>query len=175
MRAIVFLLSLLPGAVLAATPEPTGMANAVAHIDALTAYAGRWRGDIRFLSTAYGKARENRIDLRNDCWRSAAFYVCNQFVNGKSQALLVYRYDSGNGYISYPILADGSAVKPGHLFIEGNVWTFPWQVEKDGKTTYFRVTNTWASHDHIDFRQEYSADGKQWTPMAEGQEDRVKE
>ena len=144
-------------------------------LDAFAAYAGIWQSDIQYHDTPYSKQYDAKYQLRNDCWRSASFYTCDQFVDGASKALVVFMYDPLKGYSSYPIPAEGAgSVHPGRVTIAGKVWTFPWQVKKDGKITYFHVINTWTSQDRIEFRQEYSQDGKQWLPMAEGHEVRVK-
>ncbi|HSN18738.1 MAG TPA: hypothetical protein VLV87_11100, partial [Gammaproteobacteria bacterium] len=137
------------------TPAPAVTARP-AGLDVVAAYAGVWQSDIQYLDTPYSKRYDARYQLRNDCWRSAGFYACNQFVDGASKALVVFMYDPLKGYSSYPIPAEGAgAVHPGRISIEGKVWTFPWQVKKDGKTTYFHVVNTWTSQDRIEFRQEY--------------------
>jgi hypothetical protein len=166
MRRFLFLLLFTP-AVLAAAPQG---------LDALAGYAGRWKAEIHRFKTAYSDRGEDLFELRNDCWRSAGFFVCDQFVGGESKALLVFLYDArSGGYASYPIAAAGvPVVHPGALVLQGPVWTFPWDTEEAGKITHFRVVNTWESADSILFRQEYSADGKQWTLMAEGHETRLK-
>jgi hypothetical protein len=146
-----------------------------AGLDLLAAYAGRWKTEIHYLDTPYSQKGDTAYELRNDCWRSAGYYACDQYVGGDSKALLVFTFDPKDGYLSYPITpGSGLTLHAGHLIISGAVWTFPWQVMKDGKTTYFHVLNTWASPDSIEFRQEYSADGKGWTLMAQGHEARVK-
>lgn len=159
---------------LAQAQSPAAVAPASA-LDVFAAYAGTWQSDIQYQDTPYSKQSEAKYQLRNDCWRSAGFYACDQFVDGASKALLVFMYDARKGYSSYPIPAEGAeSVHPGPINIEGKVWTFPWELKKDGKTTYFHVVNTWTSQDSIEFRQEYSEDGKQWRTMAEGHEVRVK-
>lgn len=153
---------------------PVSTPSAATGLDAIAAYAGSWQTDIQYRNTPYSKQYEAKYRLRNDCWRSAGYYACDQFVDGKSQALLVFLYDPVKGYSSYPIPVGGAeAVHPGRLLIDGNVWTFPWQTREDGKITYFHVINTWTSPDGIDFRQEYSEDGKRWILMAAGHETRV--
>jgi len=154
-------------------PSAWADAPAVTGLDAIAAYAGRWQTDIQYLDTPYSKKSETKYQLRNECWRSAGYYACDQFVDGDSKALLIFMYDPAKGYTSYPIQAGGGDVHPGRLIIEGKVWTFPWQMTQDGKTTYFHVVNTWDSPDSIQFRQEYSADGEQWLPIAQGHETRV--
>ena len=153
----------------------TAAAAASTGLDVVTAYAGTWKSETRHLAGPYGKAGSESHVLRNDCWRSAGFYACDQIVDGKSMALLVFLYDSATGsYSSYPIPASGApAVHPGRLIIDGPVWTFPWDSVEDGKTVHFRVVNTWESADSIAFRQEYSEDGVHWTLIADGHETRV--
>jgi hypothetical protein len=144
-------------------------------LDVLAVYAGSWKTEIHHLDTAFSHKGEELFTLRNDCWRSAGYFACDQFVGGESKALLVFTYDAATRvYSSYPIPAAATApVSPGTLIVEGPVWTFPWDVTEDGKTTHFRVVNTWSSPDAIEFRQEFSADGKQWVVMAQGHEMRV--
>lgn len=168
-RSIVIMLSLLPGAVLAAgTAIPQGL-------DKVMAYAGTWKTEVRHFDTPFSKAGSESRILTNDCWRSGGFFACNQIVDGDSKALLVFMYDAkAERYTSYPIPAGGGEVRPGTLLIQGATWTFPWDYTEGGKTTHFRVVNVWSSPDSIEFRQEYSLDGQHWSQMAEGHDARVK-
>jgi hypothetical protein len=178
MRRILFLCCLILGLTAARAEVPaaaTATPAAQGGLDVLAAYAGPWHVEIHFLETPYSHARDTAYKLRNDCWRSAGFYACDQFVDGQSKVLVVYSYDSTRGYSSFPIPAGTDQVHVGHLDIQDKVWTFPWKVAKDGKTTYFHVINTWDSPDSIQFRQEYSADGQQWTLMAQGHETRIRD
>jgi hypothetical protein len=139
----------------------------------LSVYAGTWKTETTRLDTPHSKAGKESVTLRNDCWRSGDFYVCNQYVDGVSKALLVFVYNAKeNSYASYPVVPGSDAAHAGKLLIAGNVWTFPWQASDKGKTTHFRVVNTFTSTDVIDFREEYSRDGKHWLPMASGQDRR---
>ena len=157
------------------TAASAATAMPAAGLDVVAAYAGIWQADIQYQDTPYSKKYDAKYQLRNDCWRSAGYYACDQFVDGASKALLVFMYDPIKGYTSYPIPVEGAGtVHPGRLMIDGKVWTFPWEVKKAGKTTYVHVINTWTSEDSIEFRQEYSEDGKRWQPMAQGHEVRVK-
>lgn len=155
-------------AVTATPPVPKG------GLDALAAYAGNWRGEIEYLDTPYSKAAKDTNRLLNDCRRVRVFYACEQIVDGDPKALLVFTYDAKtHSYTSRPVPTDGGAAGAGKLLIKGAVWTFPWDNSEGGKTVHFRVVNTWSSHDSIEFRQEYSADGVHWTLMADGHETRV--
>ena len=149
----------------AAPPEkPAG-------IDAIRAYEGTWDITIDHLDTAQSKASHEKSALRNDCWKSGAYFACNQYVNGDSKVLLVFTYNqTKNEYTSYQIPQGGGESGSGRLLIEGNVWTFPWQVGEGDKTTYFRVVNVFTGPDTIEFRQEFSTDQAHWTLMAKGTE-----
>lgn len=165
-RGIAVILSLLPCATFAAGPQG---------LDAVTAYAGTWKTEVRHLDTPFSKAGSESKLLKNDCWRSSGFFACNQVVDGDSKALMVFMYDAKTDrYTSYPIPAGGGEVHPGTLLIQGRTWTFPWDDTEGGKTTHFRVVNVWRSPDSIEFRQEYSLDRRQWILMAEGHETRMK-
>ena len=174
MRRLLFLCSCFAAASAAyADVQAVSSTQAPAGLDVLSAYAGRWHTEVHFLDTPYSQKSDSSYELRNDCWRSAGFYACDQFVGGESKALIIYTYDADHGYTSFPIPVGAGEVHAGHMDVQGKVWTFPWKSVKDGKTVYFHVTNTWASPDSIQFRQEYSTDGQQWVPMADGRETRI--
>ena len=143
-------------------------------IDAIWAYAGTWKIEMEHFDTANSKAGHEASTLRNDCWKSGGYVACNQYVDGDSKALLVFTYNAkDNVYNSYPIPLDGGAAGSGTLLIEGNTWTFPWQTKEGDKVTYFRVVNVFNTPNHIEFRQEFSADKAHWTVMAKGMETKV--
>jgi hypothetical protein len=144
-------------------------------LDALRIYAGTWKVEFTHLDTPFSKAGKESHTLKNDCWRSGEFYACNQFVDGESKALLVFTYNAKDkSYVSYPIVVGSDAAHAGKLTIKDDVWTFPWEASDKGKTTHFRVINTFKSAQAIDFRQEYSDDGEHWLLMASGHERRQK-
>lgn len=140
-------------------------------LDKITAYAGTWKIQTEHFNTAFSKAGKESSTLHNDCWRSAGFYACDQFVDGESKALIVFTYDAKEGvYRSYPIPSGGGEAGSGKLIIRGNEWTFPWESTDGGKTTYFRVVNVFPGPDAIEYRQEFSTDKIHWTLMARGSE-----
>jgi len=88
--------------------------------------------------TTYTKARIENLAVRNDCWRSSSYYVCDQFVNGKSAAFIVYTYNASQRLYHLQVISkDGNPPVSGVLTIEGNTWTFPWQYEDKGKVVSF--------------------------------------
>ena len=149
-----------------AAPEksPTG-------VDVIWAYAGTWKIETEHFDTAHSKAAHEKTTLFNDCWKSGGYVACNQYVDGESKVLIVFTYsEKDKVYTSYQVPSDGSAPGSGKLTIEGNVWTFPWQITDAGTTTYYRVVNVFSSPDTIEYRQEYSTDKEHWTVTARGHE-----
>ncbi len=143
-------------------------------LDKIAAYAGTWHTTIVRYQTAYSKAGSESTTLRNDCWRSAGYYACDQFVDGPSVALIVFRYDAKNDlYKIVAIPADGDASNGGTLHIAGDTWTFPWEQQDGGKTVYFHVVNVFHGPNAIEYRQEFSPDNVHWTVSATGHEERV--
>ncbi|MDP9017978.1 MAG: hypothetical protein M3N19_06645 [Candidatus Eremiobacteraeota bacterium] len=142
-------------------------------LETISAYAGTWKTHIVHFKTIYSKARSETSIVRNDCWRSAQFYACDQFLNGVSGALIVYTYDAKqNIYHTRVIAPDGAAPGGGTLLIEGNRWTYPWQDKDGSKVVYLRILNTFVDRDTIEFRQEFSYDRTHWTLTASGTEHR---
>jgi len=151
-------------------------AQSPAGIEKIQAYHGTWKIEIEHYNTRFSKAAKESSTLRNDCWRSAGFFVCDQFVNGESKDLIVFTYDAKEDmYNSYSVPAGGGAGGNGKLLIKGNVWTFPWERKEDGKTFYFQVVNTFTAPGAIEYRQEFSADKDRWTVTAKGIEHKVED
>jgi hypothetical protein len=115
-------------------------------IKVLSVYAGTWKVEIMHLHTPFSKAGKESYTLRNDCWGSGDFYACNQYVDGESKAELVFSYNAKDKtYVSYPVIIGSETARAGKLMIKDNVWTFPWETTDKGKTTHFRVVNTFTS------------------------------
>lgn len=147
-----------------------------AGLDRIAAYAGTWKIETENLATPFSKAGKESSTLRNECWRNGAFYVCDQFVNGESKALVIFTEGADAAtYNSYSVPADGGKAGPGgKLLISGNTWTFPWEYERDGKTVHFHVVNVFSTPKTIEFRREFSEDNEHWTVMARGHETKEK-
>lgn len=165
----VFLVGLVPISLPATVSPP-----AAKGIDVLSVYAGTWTVEIEHFDTAHSKAGHEKTQLRNACWKDGGYFVCNQYVDGESKALIVFTYNAKeNVYKSYPIPVDGGEPSSGKLFVDGRVWTFPWEVTEDGKKTYYRVVNVFDSPDRIEYRQEFSPDNLHWTTTAKGRESKT--
>ena len=142
-----------------------------ASFDAVKVYAGTWT--VVSLHTMAGEGRPDTVV--NQCSEGSAFYTCEQVVNGKSLALIVFTVAEGTGrFHSQPILPNGQAVGRGELTIAGDHWTFL-GVGKgdDGKDIYYRTENYFTGRDKIHFEQFESSDNKTWVKKNSGDEVRV--
>ena len=129
-------------------------------------YQGTWELTKRAPSAAPASDK-----LQNDCAEIGRFFLCQQTVNGKIGALIIFTPAETSGhYYTQAVLPDGHATGRGELEIQGSRWTYPSKEEKGGKTMFYRTTNVFSGKDHIHFEQAESADGKAWTVTASGDE-----
>lgn len=143
-------------------------------IGKISVYAGAWKSRIVHYQTTYTKAHVETTNVRTDCWRSGSYYACDQFIDGRSAAFIVYTYSAAaHVYHIQVIPKDGNLVTTGVMMISGNTWTFPWQYSDKGKTVYIRIVNVFPNRDTIQFHEAFSYDQTHWTTTADGIERRV--
>jgi hypothetical protein len=165
-----------PAPAAAAAPPTTAAQTAIASlgIDPIMAYAGVWKIETDHFDTPYSKMSHESTTLKNACWKSGGYVVCNQLVNGESKVLLIFTYvEKEKSYTTYQVPQGGGDAGSGKLFIDGNTWEFPWRVSGPDKVTYFRVVNVFDAPDRIEYRQEFSTDKEHWTVMAKGTEKKI--
>jgi hypothetical protein len=154
--------------------QASSPAPAASDVGVFARYAGTWQVQLTHVQTPYSKASNEAMTVRNDCWRSEIFYVCDQIIDGAPKALIVFFYNAEDKrYGSFPITASSSTIHPGDVLVDGKTITFPWQINDNGKTVSLRIVNTFATADSMEFRQEYSEDGQKWIAMATGVEHKV--
>ena len=117
------------------------------------------------------------IRLENHCARAWQFYSCEQVVNGKSAAMVVYLPTAATAavltYRTEALAVDGRT--PGDwttLTIRGDDWVYTPAAPKPGQA-FTRVLNHFTGPDRIHFDIQSSADGKTWTTTSEGDEQRL--
>ena len=126
--------------------------------------------------SAHTMTGDGRPDtIVNHCNEGTAFYACEQMVNGRSLALIVYTAtDDPTKFHSQPVLPNGQAVGRGDLTILGDHWTFSGSGKDDaGKETFYRTENFFTGRDKIHFEQYESGDNKTWVKKNQGDEVRV--
>jgi hypothetical protein len=166
----------LSGPAPAASPaaKTTKAAEPALDVGTFARYAGTWQVQLTHVETPYSKAASETMTVRNDCWRSEIFYVCDQIIDGAPKALVVFFHNAEDKrFGTFPITARSEMVHPGDVLVDGNTIVFPWQINDNGKGIYMRIVNTFTSATTMDFRQEYSSDGSNWVAMATGVERKV--
>lgn len=103
--------------------------------------------------------------LVNACSQIGLYFACQQTVNGKTAALVVFipAGDAGH-YFTHAVLPDGQSSGRGDLTIAGSHWEYlSHHTGEDGKTTWYRTVNDFQGNDRIHFESAESSDGKNWT------------
>ena len=132
----------------------------------LRLYEGAWQVT---QTTPAGRKPDRLV---NDCARIGRYFACQQTVNGKPGALVVFIPDTVPGhYHTQIVLPDGAALGPaGTLTIIGDHWTY--LGEPDAKGVRYRTINVFSGRDRIHFESARSTDGKTWTVTMAGGETR---
>jgi len=118
--------------------------------------------------------------LVNHCARTGTFFLCEQELNGKTAALVIFlpAGKSGPGGLEYrTLVALPDASKPadwGHLLIEGDTWTYSWTQKEGEKVVQMRNVNRFKDKDHIHFELQHMEDATNWKTQMAGDEERVK-
>jgi hypothetical protein len=138
----------------------------------LKIYNGDW--SVR-ASHPWSGAVPGAIDrLHSKCEHFTLYFACEQTVNGKPQALIVYTINTGPGQLyTRTIAPNGLAGGRGDLTIDGNHWTYLDKPAAGLAGPWSRVENTIVDRNHIRFEEYESTDeGKQWTLTNSGTEER---
>ncbi len=133
----------------------------------LRLYEGAWQ--VTSTPTSAGKKPDRLV---NDCAQAGRYFACQQTVNGKPGALVVFIPGTMPGhYHTQIVLPDGTALGPaGTLTIAGDRWTY--LGEPDAKGVRYRTINVFSGRDRIHFESARSTDGKTWTVTMAGDETR---
>jgi hypothetical protein len=154
--------TVLSSRVSGASPEGAAM-------EPLQAYQGTWQ-----VTRSDSGAHAQPERLTNRCLTLGIYFACEQRVNGKPTALLVFlSTDQPGHYHTQSILPEGRATGLDDLQISGNRWTFTSRRHQGGDVTYFQNTNVFTDANHIHFENAQSPNGKQWTVQESGDEVRV--
>ncbi len=129
-------------------------------------YDGMWQ-----MSSAAGAKGDI---LLNQCGVTGKYFACQQTVNGKLAALIIFiPTEKAGHYLTQAVLPDGRAMGRGELEIDGGHWTYHSKDEEDGKMFYHRTINTFTGKDRIHYELSASPDGEHWTTGMSGDEVRV--
>jgi hypothetical protein len=137
---------------------------------ALSRYRGTWR-----VSPANRPSGAKPDLLVNQCALVGSYFACQQTVNGKNGGLMIFiPADQPEHFYTQVIMPEGRATGRDDLEIAGDRWTYTSRRLDQGKTTFYKTTNTFQGRNKIHFEQADSTDGKQWTVRNSGDEVRVR-
>lgn len=136
----------------------------------LRLYNGAWTVTARDDS---GKTKTDT--LVNDCAQIGLYFGCQQTVNGKPAALVLYiPADDAGHYVTRAVLPDGQSPGTGELTITGSHWVYIGHNDSaDDKTMWFRTINDFQGNDRIHSESSRSSDGKTWTATGSADDTRI--
>jgi len=131
----------------------------------LKLYHGKWQA---VMADAAAKPDE----LVDECGRIGKYFTCQQTVNGKIGALLIFvPAETAGHYFTNSVTSEGWANGRGELEITGDRWLYS-SKSQDGK--HHRTLNQFTGRDKIHFEISESSDGENWKVLRSGDEVRVK-
>lgn len=146
----------------------SGMALGADAYAPLRLYQGTWR-----VKSGHGADAGKVTVLVNECARIGQFFGCQQTVDGKAEALILFLpYGKPGHYYTQAVTAEGRAMGRGELEIAGSRWTYLSKSVNDGKQTWYRTTNEFSGEDRIHYEQAESSDGVKWVVKGSGDEER---
>lgn len=165
MKSVVFVLTV-------AACISLGAAQTADSAKKLSAFLGTWQAE--------GMRGTEKITSKLECrWSpQGLFLVCEQSITtaaGDHRQLTIYSYNAKDNAYTYVTIADpGAKPTSGKVEIKGNVWTYPFSFENNGKTVQIRTTNEFTDPRTEVFKTESSDDGGvSWKMALEGAAHRV--
>jgi hypothetical protein len=144
-----------------------GVAQADDPAKKLGAFLGKWQAE--------GTRGTEKITSKLECrWSpQGLFLVCEQSITtaaGDHRQLTVYSYNAKDGAYTYVTIAEpGAKPTSGKVEIKGNVWTYPFSFESNGKTVQIRTTNEFTDARTEVYKSESSDDGGvTWKTVLQG-------
>jgi hypothetical protein len=144
----------------------------------LDAWNGRWTTQGKLYDTAYSHA--GNITIAMTCGWSAynGYMICDHLFNGpagKRNDLSVYTYNpEDNSYKFYSVDQTGPP-RGVPLTIEGDIWSYDSEMEKDGKKILIKTINDFSKPGIVAWNTKFSEDaGAHWTQMNEGVDTKVR-
>jgi hypothetical protein len=144
----------------------------------LDAWTGKWTTTGKLYKTAYSPAGEITITMTCNWSAYNAYMICDHLFSGprgKSDDISIYTYNSADkSYKFYNVDQSGTA-RNTPMTIEGNIWTYSSEMEKDGKKILIKTINDFSKPGTVTWNTKYSDDaGAHWTLMNEGVDTKVR-
>jgi hypothetical protein len=149
----------------------------VPELKKLDAWSGRWNTQGKLFDTPYSHA--GNITIAMTCGWSAynGYMICDHLFegpSGKHNDIGVYTYSPADKVYKNCSLDQTGAPHCVPVKIEGDVWTYDSEMEKDNKKIYIRTINDFSKPDLVTWNTKFSADREHWTLMNEGVDTKVR-
>ena len=138
----------------------------------LGAFLGTWQTE--------GMRGTEKLTSKLECrWSpQGLFLVCEQSITtaaGDHRQLTIYSYNAKDNAYTYVTISDpGAKPTSGKVEIKGNIWTYPFSFENNGKTVQIRTTNEFTDARTNIYKSESSDDGGvTWKTVLKGAAYRV--
>ncbi len=138
----------------------------------LDAWSGRWSTHGKLYKTAY--STEGEITITATCAWSAynGYMICDHLFNGprgKSNDLTIYTYNPAEKSYKFSSFDQSGAPRATPITVEGDIWTYRSEMEKDGKKIQIKTINDFSRSGIVSWNTKYTDDdGAHWTLMNEG-------
>lgn len=167
MKLHVFALALWAG-LASAADAPAGLDKLAASLP------GTWQTVGETFDSPFTKAGPQHYTTLRDCWREDNAYKCVYVVNGTLQLYDIYGWDANSGMYDQTRISPQGKQPDFRVFVKDSVWTYSQDIQtKDGKVVHYRIVRTYVAPTQVQYVNEFSEDGKTWTPISKGTETRI--
>lgn len=143
-----------------------------AELQKLDAWTGRWTTHGKLYDTAYSHAGDITITMTCNWSAYNGYMICDHLFTGprgKSNDLTIYTYNPADKSYKFCSVDQSGAPRATPMSIDGNIWTYNSEMEKDGKKILIKTINDFSKPGVVTWNTKFSADaGSNWTLMNEG-------
>jgi hypothetical protein len=148
-----------------------------AELKKLDAWTGQWTTRGTLYKTAYSPAGEITITMTCNWSAYNAYIICDHLFSGprgKSDDITIYTYNAADKSYKFYDVDQSGTPRNTPMSIEGDIWTYSSEMEKDGKKIQIKTINDFSKPGVVTWNTKYSDDaGAHWTLMNEGVDTKV--
>lgn len=135
---------------------------------------GTWKTTGQTFDSAYTKAGPQNYVTVRDCWREPDALKCVFVVNGSLQLYDIFGWDATDQLYEETQITVQGRQPEFHISVKDSTWTYDQEIAgREGQVIHYRITRSYDSATHAVYSYAYSSDGKQWTEIAHGTEERI--
>jgi hypothetical protein len=144
----------------------------------LDAWTGRWTTQGKLYDTAFSHAGEITITMTCAWSAYGGYMICDHLFSGPAgerNDLTIYTFNPADHSYKFYSVDQTGVPRAVPLTIEGNLWTYDSEMERDGKKIQIRTINDFSKPGIVTWNTKFSADaGPHWTLMNEGVDTKVR-